>query len=45
MVKAQSNYRKAIQAFVEKHGSYHFSTKSEEQIPYLFSSVLDFLNL
>ena len=45
MVKAQSNYRKAVQAFVEKHGSYHFSTKSEEQIPYLFSSVLDFLNL
>lgn len=45
MVKAQSNYRKAVQAFVEKYGSYHFSTKSEEQIPYLFSSVLDFLNL
>lgn len=45
MVKAQANYRKAVQAFVEKHGSYHFSTKSEEQIPYLFSSVLDFLNL
>ena len=45
MVKAQANYRKAVQAFVEKHGSYQFSTKSEEQIPYLFSSVLDFLNL
>lgn len=45
MVKAQTNYRKAVQTFVEKHGSYHFSTKSEEQIPYLFSSVLDFLNL
>ena len=45
MIKAQANYRKAVQAFVEKHGSYHFSTKSEEQIPYLFSSVLDFLNL
>ena len=45
MVKSQTNYRKAVQAFVEKHGSYHFSTKSEEQIPYLFSSVLDFLNL
>lgn len=44
MVKAQSNYRKAVQAFVEKHGSYHFSTDSIEKIPHIFASVFDFLN-
>jgi hypothetical protein len=42
MVKAQTNYRKAVEAFVEKHGSYHFSTNSSEKIPYLFGSLLDF---
>lgn len=45
MVKAQANYRKAVQAFVEKHGSYHFSTNSSEKIPYLFGSLFDILNL
>ena len=44
MVKAQSNYRKAVQAFVEKHGSYHYSTDSVEKIPFIFSSFFDFLN-
>ena len=42
MVKAQANYRKAVEAFVEKYGSYHFSTNSSEKIPYLFGSLLDF---
>lgn len=45
MVKAQANYRKAVEAFVEKHGSYHFSTNSSEKIPYLFGSLFDILNL
>ena len=44
MVKAQANYRKAVEAFVEKHGSYHFSTDSIEKIPHIFASVFDFLN-
>lgn len=44
MVKAQTNYRKAVEAFVEKHGSYHFSTDSIEKIPHIFASVFDFLN-
>jgi hypothetical protein len=44
MVKAQTNYRKAVEAFVEKHGSYHFSTNSSEKIPYLFGSLLDFFS-
>lgn len=42
MVKAQANYRKAVEAFVEKYGSYHFSTNSSEKIPYLFGSLFDF---
>lgn len=44
MVEAQKKYREAIDAFVKKHGSYHFTTNSVEKIPYLFESLLDFLN-
>ena len=45
MYRIQKECREAVNAFVKKHGSYHFSTHSAEEIPYLFSSVLDFLNL
>ena len=44
MVEAQKKYREAIDAFVKQHGSYHFTTNSVEKIPYLFESLLDFLN-
>ena len=44
MVKAQNAYRNAVEDFVEKYGSYHFSATSNEKIPYLFSSLLDFFN-
>ena len=44
MVKAQANYRKAVEAFVVKNGSYHFFTYSSDKIPYLFGSLLDFFS-
>ena len=43
MIHAQKEYREAIDAFVKKHGSYHFSTNSAEKIPYLFGTLFDFL--
>lgn len=36
MVHAQKEYREAIDAFVKKHGSYHFTTDSVEKLPHLF---------
>ena len=41
MVKAQHEYRETLDAFVKKHGSYHFTTDSVEKIPYLFESFFD----
>lgn len=37
MIKAQNKYREAVENFVEKYGSYHYSTKSVGEIPHLFS--------
>lgn len=44
MVRAQKEYREAIDAFVKKYGSYHFTTDSVEKIPHLFGSLFDFFN-
>lgn len=44
MVHAQKEYREAIDAFVKKHGSYHFTTDSVEKIPHLFGTLFDFLS-
>ena len=44
MNHAQKEYREAIEAFTKKHGSYHFTTNSADEIPHLFSSFFDFLN-
>lgn len=43
MIHAQKEYREAIDAFVKKHGSYHFTTDSVEKIPHLFGTLFDFL--
>ena len=43
MIQAQKDYYDAIDAFTKKHGSYHFSTNSADEIPHLFGSLFDFL--
>lgn len=43
MFRAQKECREAVDAFVKKHGSYHFTTDSVEKIPYLFGTLFDFL--
>ena len=40
MVKAQSAYRKGVESFVKKHGSYHYTTSSFDDIPHLFNLFL-----
>lgn len=41
MIEAQNAYRKAMETFVNKYGSYHFTTRSVNEIPHLF----DFFDL
>ena len=41
MIQAQKAYRDAIEAFVNKYGSYHWSSKNADDIPTLFSSFFD----
>ena len=41
MVEAQSAYRKELEAFCKKHGSYHWTSRSIEDIPTLFSNFFD----
>ena len=43
MIRAQKDYYDAIDAFTKKHGSYHFSTNSANEIPHLFTSFFDFI--
>lgn len=46
MVEAQNAYRQAINDFVAKHKTYHYSASGAEEIPTLFNSVIDnFWNL
>ena len=41
MLKAQKEYREKIEAFVKKYGSYHYSSKNFDDIPYLFTDFFD----
>ena len=43
MVKAQKDYKEALEDFCKQHGSYHFTSKSFDDIPHLFNSFFDFL--
>ena len=43
MVKAQKDYKEALEAFCKQYGSYHFTSKSFDDIPHLFNSFFDFL--
>jgi len=36
MVEAQSAYKKELEAFCQKYGTYHFSLNNLEDIPHLF---------
>jgi len=42
MVAAQKSYREAIEKFVKKYGTYHYSTNNFEDVPTLFD-VFDWL--
>ena len=42
MVKAQKDYKEAIEAFYKQYGSYHFTSKSFDDIPHLFNAFFDF---
>lgn len=41
MTEAQSNYKKELEAFCAKYGSYHYSTKDVSDIPTLFSDIFN----
>ena len=36
MEKAQSEYKKELEAFCKKYGTYHYSTTSADGLPHLF---------
>ena len=40
MIKSQSAYRKGVEAFIKKHGSYHYTTSSFDEVPHLFNLFL-----
>lgn len=41
MNEAQSNYKKELEAFCKKYGSYHYSSKDVSDIPILFSDIFN----
>lgn len=41
MLKSQTKYKNLLSAFVKDYGSYHFSAKSVEDIPYLFQNLFN----
>ena len=41
MNEAQSNYKKEMEAFCSKYGSYHLSSKSIDDIPTLFNDIFN----
>lgn len=43
MNEAQSAYRKELEEFCKKYGTYHYSTNSFDNIPHLFSTIFDIL--
>ena len=36
MIEAQSTYKKKLEEFCKKYGSYHYTSKSVDDIPHLF---------
>lgn len=41
MTEAQVAYRKILGEFIEKYGSYHYTTKALEEIPHLFYNLFN----
>lgn len=41
MTEAQSNYKKELEAFCKKYGTYHYSTKDVSDIPTLFNDIFN----
>ena len=39
MTEAQNAYRKELEAFIDKYGTYHYSTSNPDEIPNLFDWV------
>ena len=39
MTEAQAAYRKELEAFIDKYGTYHYSTSNPDEIPNLFDWV------
>ena len=43
LIEAQSAYRKELEAFCKKYGTYHYSTNNADDIPNLFDWIGNFL--
>lgn len=41
MNEAQSTYKKELEAFCKKYGSYHYSSKDVSDIPTLFNDIFN----
>ena len=41
MNEAQSNYKKEMEAFCKKYGTYHYSSKNVNDIPTLFNDIFN----
>ena len=41
MDEAQSNYKKEMEAFCKKYGTYHYSSKNVNDIPTLFNDIFN----
>ena len=44
MNEAQSAYKKELEAFCKKYGSYHYSSKNIDDIPTLFNDIFNIFN-
>mgnify|MGYP007069851645 CR=1 FL=1 len=43
MNAAQKNYKEVLEAFIRDYGNYHYTSQSFDDIPILFSSLLNIL--
>lgn len=41
MTEAQSAYKKEVEAFCKKYGTYHYSTRDVSDIPTLFNDIFN----
>lgn len=41
MNEAQSNYKKELESFCKKYGTYHYSSKNIDDIPTLFNDIFN----